>query len=84
MRGVPPIIEMLAGAGLTAVAVSQLVAGARTFPSFAETLAMIILLLVGIALIYLGFERQRDHASSRAASHHAHGEAGHARDDERW
>ena len=77
MREVPPIVETLAGVVLVAVAASQLVAGAQRFPSFAETLVMLVLLLVGIALIYLGFERHRD-------GKRADGRSRHSRDDERW
>lgn len=74
MRGVPPVVETLAGIALAGVAVSQLVAGARTFPSFGETLVMLVLLLVGIALIYLGFERRRD--ARDAGGHGGHRDGG--------
>lgn len=71
MRAALPIVETVAGLGLVAGAVSQLLAGARTFPSLAQTLVLLVVLLVGIALIYLGFASRRDARDAAGRSHKA-------------
>ncbi len=57
---VPAVLEALLGIVLICLAAWQLGADQSLAPGFMATVCYVALLLVGVALTYLGVERQRD------------------------
>jgi uncharacterized membrane protein YidH (DUF202 family) len=62
------VLEMLVGIVVTGYTVVRLTADQRVAPGFVETVVLFMVLLIGVALVYLGFERGKDvrHAQKRS------------------
>lgn len=57
---VPSVLAALAGVALMGLAIWQLSRDQASAPGFVATLAYVVLLLIGVALTYLGIERSKD------------------------
>lgn len=68
--GFTATLEALLGIVLIVLAVFQLVSDQESLPGFAATILLIVVLLAGVALTYLGVERRKDirHKSDGAHS----------------
>ncbi|MCC6102390.1 MAG: hypothetical protein SOI23_06650 [Atopobiaceae bacterium] len=67
--GIVALVEAVAGIILIIVAVYQLVSSQESLPGFAMTILLVVILLVGVALAYLGIERHKDARRGSVGSH---------------
>lgn len=67
--GTAATLEALLGIILIVLSVFQLVSSQESLPDFTVTVILIVVLLAGIALTYLGVERHKDIRRSPDAAH---------------